>query len=286
MGETPRHEGSADAQDHHALTFRRGELRWTVPAVNGAVAWGLFVDGEYQGHEIDRLLAWLSDHGYLGEDKTAIIEAGANIGTSTVPFAHATGKRVLAVEPIPDNFEILRRNVSLNGLDDRITCVRAAISAAAGEVDIVTRESGGMGEVKAEGTRQGYGERGEDSGLVRVPAITLDELVQVHKVAPEDVAFVWSDTQGYERQMIESGASLWAAGVPVFVELWRNGLQVHGGVDAFVATASRHFSSLVPRADLTKRGAAATLRPISELEGLIEATGDGHTDALLVPHSE
>jgi FkbM family methyltransferase len=177
----------------------------------------------------------------------------------------------------------LRAAYTLNGLDDRITCVGAAISASIGEVEMVTQDSGRMSEVKAEGARQGFGEPGQDSGLVRVPAITLDELARAHKVALEEVAFIWSDTQGYERQMIESGASLWAAGVPVFLELWRNGLRVHGGVDAFVATAERHFASLVSRRDLMKRGAAAPLRPISELESLVEGAGDGHTDALPVP---
>ena len=36
------------------------------------------------------------------------------------------------------------------------------------------------------------------------------------------VALVWSDTQRCEGDVIESGASLVEAGVPFFVELWRD----------------------------------------------------------------
>lgn len=265
------------------LTFRRAGTRWTVPAVNDAVARSLFVDGEYQGREVQRLLDWLSRHGHLGEEKTTIIEAGANLGSSTLPFATATAKRVLAVEPMPENFALLKRNVSMNGLDDRITCVQAAISPSSGQLTMVATPSGGMSEVKAEGTRQGYGERAEGHALVRVPTVSLDELIRLHKVEPDEVAFVWSDTQGYERQVIESGASLWGAGTPLFVELWRDGLRVHGGVSEFVATVARHFTGMIPRRDLLARGAGATTRPVSELTELIESLERRHTDTLLLP---
>ena len=54
-----------------------------------------------------------------------IVDAGANIGLASLYFAQAFPEcRILAVEPDPDNFEILVHNV--RRLKDRVECVRAA----------------------------------------------------------------------------------------------------------------------------------------------------------------
>ncbi len=263
-----------------ALTFRSGGTTWTVPAADDPVARKVFVDGAYQGREIQSLLAWLSEYGYLGNEKSTIVEVGANLGTTTVPFAEQTRKRVLAIEPMPESFEFLQRNVSDNGLAERITCIQAGVSSASRELTMVS--NGARSEVKAYGEYQGNGKPAQQSQLVRVPSISLDEAVRSHGIAPQDVAFVWSDTQGYERQVIESGGSLWSAGVPLFLELWRDGLRVHGGVEAFVETVHKRFGAMILRKELIARGTLATRRPISELSSVIEALGDRNTDALLL----
>jgi FkbM family methyltransferase len=265
-----------------ALTFRSNGTTWTVPAADDAVARKVFVDGIHQGREIHSLLAWLSRYGYLGDEKSTIVEVGANLGTTTVPFAKQTGKHVLAVEPMPENFEFLLRNVSDNGLDERVTCIQAAVSPASRELTMVSNPSGGMSEVKAEGENQGYGKPPEESRLVRVPSLSLDEALRSHGIAPQDVAFVWSDTQGYERQVIESGASLWFARVPLYLELWPDGLRVHGGVESFVETVQMYFGALILRNELMAQGTSAPRRPMSELCSVIDALEHRHTDALLI----
>jgi FkbM family methyltransferase len=54
-----------------------------------------------------------------------IVDAGANIGLASLYFAQAFPiARILAVEPDPDNFEILVHNV--RSLKDRVECVQAA----------------------------------------------------------------------------------------------------------------------------------------------------------------
>ncbi len=267
-----------------ALTFRSGDTTWTVPAADDPVARKVFVDGAFQGREIQSVSAWLSEYGYLGDDKSTIVEVGANLGTTTVPFAKRTGKRVLAIEPMPENFEFLQRNVSDNGLDERVTCIQAGVSSASRELTMVSNPAGGLSEVKADGEYQGYGKPPEQSRLVQVSAISLDEAVRSHGIAPQDVAFVWSDTQGYEREVIESGGSLWAAGVPLVVELWRDGLRVHGGVEAFVETVQKRFGTMILSKELIAQGTSAPRRPISELSSVIEALGNRVTDALLIAH--
>ncbi len=117
---------------------------------------------------------------------------------------------------------------------------------------------------------------------MRVPSLSLDEALQSRGIASQDVAFVWSDTQGYERQVIESGTSLWSARVPLYLELWPDGLRVHGGVESFIETVQMYFGTLILRNDLIALGTSAPRRPISELSSVIDALGHRHTDALLI----
>ncbi len=63
------------------------------------------------------------------------VDVGANVGYFSVVAASVVGAQgaVFAFEPDPDNCRLLRANAVLNGLDDRITTVEAALSDAAGE---------------------------------------------------------------------------------------------------------------------------------------------------------
>ena len=263
-----------------SMTFQRDGTMWTVPSASSSIAKNLLIEGSHQGPETRALLDWLGRRGHLERD--TIVEVGANIGTPSIPLCRATGKTVLAIEPMPENFAFLERNVSANGLGDRVRCIRAAVSRDVGEIDMVWHPTGGMSEVKTADGVQGFGDVGAENALVRVPVRPLDDILRAEGVDPASVCFVWSDTQGHERQVVESGSALWKAGVPLFVEVWKQGLAAHGGVDAFLDVAARHFSELVTKRELLEAGPDARPRPISEL-GAIVAGLRGHTDALFLP---
>jgi FkbM family methyltransferase len=60
-----------------------------------------------------------------------IFDVGAHIGTFALPLARRIGPtgKVLAVEGLPTNFDLLSRNIVTLGLDDRISAVCATIGA-------------------------------------------------------------------------------------------------------------------------------------------------------------
>ncbi len=62
------------------------------------------------------------------------IDVGANVGYFSVVAASVVGAQgaVFAFEPDPDNCRLLRANAGLNGLDDRIFVVEAALSDVSG----------------------------------------------------------------------------------------------------------------------------------------------------------
>jgi len=61
-----------------------------------------------------------------------IVDAGANIGFFALWAArNAPAARILCIEPAPDTYERLVENIRRNGLQDRVTCVQAALAGVA-----------------------------------------------------------------------------------------------------------------------------------------------------------
>ncbi len=266
--------------DAETLTFRRDGLAWTVRAVRHTITRNLYVHGRHPGRELDALADWLRARGRLGDAHPWCVDVGANVGAPTLFFARDLGRRVVAIEPVPANFALLRTNVDANALGGRIVCVNAAVAETEGTLTMALHEKDGQCEVAGEGGRTTFATT--PAARVDVPARPLDALVADAGAAPHAVAFAWSDTQGFEAQVVRSGGALWAAGTPLFCELWPEALELHGGVDAFADACARHFGAFALRKDLESAGARVALQPIAHLRETLRAL-PRQTDGLLVP---
>jgi hypothetical protein len=83
----------------------------------------------------------LSRHASEGD----IVDIGANEGSYSLclgRLAAAVNNRILAFEPLPANLELLRRNVTMNGLADTIEVVPTAVGSRQGEVTLFVPQSG------------------------------------------------------------------------------------------------------------------------------------------------
>lgn len=84
-----------------------------------------------------------------------VVDVGAFIGDSSVFFASRGAKLVVAFEPIPDLYVILKKNVSLNGFESVIQTRNEAIGDVAGSVGVEYRTDGpGYSHVVAAGSGQ------------------------------------------------------------------------------------------------------------------------------------
>ena len=63
-----------------------------------------------------------------------VIDLGAQVGFVSTFIAFRTGGVVYAYEPFPENFELLNRNVSMNGLEARVFTFNIAVSQARGDL--------------------------------------------------------------------------------------------------------------------------------------------------------
>lgn len=263
------------------ITFERDGLVWTTTAVRHAIPRNLYVHGRHPREDVGALAAWLEARGRLSDAHPWVVEVGANIGAPTLFFVRDLGRRVVAIEPVPANFELLRRNVHANDMQDRVELVQAAVSAEPGTLTMLRPRKDGQCEVESAAGAQRLG-AASDLDRVEVPALPLDRIVSERGVDPAAVSFAWSDTQGFETGVVRSGASLWAAGVPLFAEVWPEGLAAHDGVDAFLAAVADAFTGFVPVRELRASGGTTAPRDLAELRAFMNGL-TGHTDVLFVP---
>jgi FkbM family methyltransferase len=258
------------------LTCERDGFTWLID--NGdEVGEHIFVDGRYEGEEIEAVLAYLK-----GNNKSTVIEVGANIGTTALPIARY-GYQVVAIEPVPPTFAMLSRNVQANGLADSIRCVNRAVTTTAGHIDMWITKGSGLSEV-AVGDRDPVFSEIEGSfqkHRVTVESSPLDELLKTECVTVEDIALVWSDAQGSETYVIETGRDLWDAGVALYAEVEPSMLSLHGGVDAFIDKVQSSFRRFLTRDALIARGAPQDIGGFRAFTQTL--TGLEFSDVLLIP---
>jgi FkbM family methyltransferase len=127
-----------------------------------------------------------------------VVEVGASFGLYALAFAGRVGAagHVTAFEPDPQSASALEANVRVNGWQDRITVIRAAVGQSSGQVRFAAAR--GM-ESRIE-TRPDA-----RSGVIMVPIVTLDSALAGGRI---DVIKI--DVEGFEQQVIQGARTILA----------------------------------------------------------------------------
>lgn len=138
-----------------------------------------------------------------------VLDIGANVGAYTILFAHWVGPRgrVIAFEPVPGICELLRAEVELNRVADRVEIVNAAVTGSNGAAAMIAPGPVGINRVVTS----------TDANLLQVRSVTLDDFCIARGIRPNvikiDVEGVELDTlRGARRALASSGVTA------VFVE--------------------------------------------------------------------
>jgi FkbM family methyltransferase len=153
--------------------------------------------------EDPRLVAAMSEGGVLEHGTRSVLAAllppggtfldvGAHVGTMTLPAARRVGERgrVFAVEPLPRLAALLRRNLALNDVSDRVSVSACAAGEAEGEGLLH------LGEVLGHSSLLPLDEPAA-AGTVAVPVRRVDDVVP----AGTRVDAVKIDAEGVELQV-------------------------------------------------------------------------------------
>ena len=144
-----------------------------------------------------------------------VYDIGAHLGFFALGAARLAGPsgRVVAFDGDPDNVVRLRENVLRNQLEARLQVVHAAVwSYSAGDGISFRRgiEPRAQGGVEADGYRPILG----SGGLIRVPAMTLDDFIARGGPLPQLLKI---DVEGGESEVLRGGAGLFASQRPLII---------------------------------------------------------------------
>lgn len=164
------------------------------------VARGTFTTAEENDREYDRLHLWVKPGDW-------VLDLGANVGNYTARLSELVGAngRVLAMEPVPETFELLTANISRFPRRN-VTLLNVAASDRVGlaGMSIPTLDTGLENRYMARLT--------EDEAALTVLCLPVDSLTLT---AP--IRFVKVDVEGHELQALHGMKSLLARDHPVLV---------------------------------------------------------------------
>jgi FkbM family methyltransferase len=120
------------------------------------------------------------------KDQT-ILDIGANIGDSSIYFALKGAKKVIAIEPFPANYELAKKNIELNNLEQIINVDLASCSNKSGFLVVDNKKSGGS--ISPIPSRDG----------TKIPLFSLADILKQNNL---DSAILKMDCEGCEYDSI------------------------------------------------------------------------------------
>lgn len=186
---TPLWRAARPLYDRLIARLYAGGVRWNINGTDQLLLSGrLRMVSEHHEPAAWRLLL---DAVRPGE---CFADVGASSGLYTLAAALRTapGGQVVAFEPDPASFALLREHIRLNGLGSRVEAIDAAVGAAPGSLLF----SAGKGPFSHVGAAPG-------APATRVRCTTLDEAFRSRAVHVMKV-----DVEGFEEQVLLGGATL------------------------------------------------------------------------------
>jgi FkbM family methyltransferase len=196
--------------------------------------------------------ATVAIRGLLGDDAVfegAFIDVGANIGTTTVPaILTERYKTAVAIEPEPENVRVLRLNILLNDLEERIAALPVAVSDTVGQSElVVTQGRGGKHWIATNDDKRKAKRSGRTNKTITVDTVTLDQLVETGQIDPDHTGLVWIDAEAHEGHILAGASTLLAHGTPLVLEWNPANLDKLGdreGLQNAVAEHYTHFAGM------------------------------------------
>lgn len=126
-----------------------------------------------------------------------ILDIGSNIGYFVLLEAKLVGKegKIFAIEPAPKNIEILKKNVELNGFEERVHITHGAVGREDGEATLHLATRSNLHTMTRVKIMDNYV---KFKGTVKVPVFSIDSFVENMAIDVGDIRLIRMDIEGYE----------------------------------------------------------------------------------------
>lgn len=143
-----------------------------------------------------------------------VLDIGANGGMNTVPVARGMGVngKVIAIEPEPKNFSILKKNIKLNNLKN-VVCINAACYKSEGTLKLHLDKEGPGGHSLLKDTPI------EKNGFIEVRTRKVDNIVKETNI--KNIKLIKIDVEGAEADvLVGAGETLKKYHPKIIFEAW------------------------------------------------------------------
>jgi FkbM family methyltransferase len=236
-------------------TYDRFGNAVTVSTGDQCVSYYVFVNRTFEPANVDAISSVLTERGFVPEQ---VVDVGANIGSSTLELLSIfPGCKAVCIEPDSGNFRLLRQNVVLNGLDDRVEVINSAVGAHTGTVTMALSSNN-------------HG----DHRIARLPTDGIEVPIQPLRdlIETSPPTLFWIDVQGYEGHVFD-GAPPGLFDWPVVVEFTPDLLRETDGFDSFMRAVERFPTVL--------EVAGESPRPLVDLEARAEQLAQDGANAAI-----
>lgn len=245
------------------VTVAHEGLRICVDLNDATIGKTIIETGDWQLHNFSKAMQISKDHGV--EQNGAFINIGANIGLMSLYALHyANFDRSFAIEPHPENAQLIRVNAIQNRVADKVVVLETALSSTTGQTELWTSEKNSgkhrlfSNNALKERTNQ---ESNWHQARISVEVSTLDKEMSGYQ---SDDAFVWMDAEFHEGEIMAGGRKILSAAKAMVTEFYPYFLYRQSKF-LFVDEVERHFRSFF----LLKKSDGAA-RPIEELRPIFE----------------
>lgn len=203
---------------------------------------GMYIDCDnFAADEMKIFHALTKKYYGVNDSDGYFLDLGANIGTTGIYFLKklTPNLKLFAVEPDAENFKLLRVNLILNDMETRTTLVNCGLGE---KFDTLTMYR----NLKNPAANSVIHKFNEDSPAETIQIAPLDYLLAESKIAPEEVKYIWIDTEGFEPQVLFGAKNLLAKiNAPIFMECnllaWRKSGSLEKMVDMLKNLGYGHF---------------------------------------------
>lgn len=144
-----------------------------------------------------------------------IVDVGAHVGTTSIMALSRHGfAEAVSIEPDPENVRLLRASAAINGVEDRIRVIPAALSSDASEEFFVPgRKRGGWAEGRLTAKRV--------EGAQPIAKVRLDDLTDEGILNPETTRLIWCG-HPVGGALIGSAQAFFARRIPIVIAIGAN----------------------------------------------------------------
>ena len=191
-----------------------GDHKVFVDPRDDRIAYTLLSGRSWQREHLDAALQAAHQAGRL-KAGGVFVDVGANIGLITL-YAMLSGRfsHAIAIEPDPWNRTILKQNLEINGLTERVIVVAKAASDKVGTMKL-HRDAKNLG---AHSLEPGFSMSPVDEAQV-VAVERLDAILAEANVAAADIGFVKIDVEGHEFAALSGLTGILEARPPIMIEI-------------------------------------------------------------------